>query len=135
MEAIITMYADVYPEQVTPKSVMIAEDNADLRNLFTTVFKKRGYIVYAVQDGQQALDQLKIKLPDVLVLDVNMPYVSGLDLLRMVRESSTMKHVQVILVSGNTMVEHMPEAALADLMLVKPVSPYDLVTLADRLII
>jgi len=130
------MYADADSEPTPAKSVLIAEDNADLRNLFSTVFRRRGYAVQTAQDGRQALTLLEtLSLPDVLVLDVNMPFVSGLDLLQTVRASETMKHVQVILVSGNTMVEHVPEAALADLMLIKPVSPHDLVTLADRLII
>ncbi|MBK9749803.1 MAG: response regulator transcription factor [Anaerolineae bacterium] len=121
---------------VNAKRVLIAEDNADLRKLFSYVFQKNGYAVHTVADGQRALDFLNTQpLPDVIILDVNMPYVSGLDLLQHVRATSTMKHVQVILVSGNSTVEHAPEAALADLMLIKPVSPNDLVTLADRLII
>lgn len=121
---------------VNAKRVLIAEDNADLRKLFSYVFQKNGYDVHTVADGQRALDFLNTQpLPDVIILDVNMPYVSGLDLLQHVRATSTMKHVQVILVSGNSTVEHAPEAALADLMLIKPVSPNDLVTLADRLII
>ncbi len=134
------MYVDARPnsrsqQAVAMKTVMIAEDNNDLRALFSLVFKKRGYTVFAVEDGQQALDLLNEQLPDVLILDVNMPFVSGLELLKYVRQSSRLKRVQVIVVSGNTMVERMPEAAYADLMLVKPVSPNDLVTLADRLIV
>ncbi len=128
------MNATMRPEEIVVKSVMIAEDNEDLRILFSAVFRKRGYQVYPVEDGRQALNLLNIHLPDILILDVNMPYVSGLDLLKYIRESAVLKRVQVILVSGNVMVERMPEAAYADLLLVKPVSPNDLVTLADRLV-
>lgn len=122
------------PHTNAEKTVMIAEDNAPLRKLFGSVFAKQGYRVYTVEDGQQALDLLDECMPNLLILDVNMPYVNGLDVLMYVRSSETLKHLQVILVSGNTMVEHMPEAAFADLMLVKPVSTHDLVTLAQRLI-
>lgn len=128
------MQSLVNPERIAMKTVLIAEDNRDLRNLFCLVFSKRGYNVYPAADGQQTLDLLEQLTPDILILDHNMPYVSGLEILRRVREADTNPHMQVILVSGNTMVERSPEAAYADLMLVKPVSPGDLVTLADRLI-
>ncbi|MBE2270337.1 MAG: response regulator [Anaerolinea sp.] len=122
-----------FAEETRVKSVLIADDNFDLRVLFSAMFRRRGYDVRLVSDGREALAALETLVPDVLVLDVNMPNVSGLEVLRSVRASEVHKKVYVIIVSGNTMVERMPEAQFADLLLIKPVSPIDLVTLAERL--
>lgn len=127
------MYYAETLETTCVKTILIAEDNKDLRRLFSSIFRKRGYDVYSVENGQQAVDFLTIQLPDLLVLDVNMPELCGLDVLKFVREMTTTKHVQVIIVSGNTMIERIPEAKYADLLLMKPVSTHDLVTLAERL--
>jgi DNA-binding response OmpR family regulator len=116
------------------KTVLIAEDNHDLLNLFSMVFSKRGYDVYPAVDGQQALKMLERMTPDILILDHNLPFVTGLNVLKHVREALHDYHMQVILVTGNTMLEYAPEAAYADLTLIKPISPNQLVTLADRLL-
>ncbi len=115
------------------KNVLIAEDNEDLQIIFSTMFKKRGYNVHVVVNGQEALDYLNTQAPDILILDVNMPYVSGLDVLSWVRQHPPLKDVKVIVVTGNNLAEQSPAASLADLMLIKPVSTFDLITLADRL--
>jgi CheY-like chemotaxis protein len=115
------------------KNVLIAEDNQDLQIIFSFLFKKRGYNVDVAVNGQEALNYLNTQAPDILILDVNMPYVSGLDVLSWVRQHPPLKDVKVIVVTGNNLAEQSPEAHLADLMLIKPVSTFDLVTLADRL--
>ncbi|MBC7870040.1 MAG: response regulator [Chitinophagaceae bacterium] len=115
------------------KTVLIAEDNEDLQIIFSRTFKSRGYQVQVVVDGQEALDYLITHVPDILILDVNMPYVSGLDVLVWLRQTPSFKDTKVILVTGNNLAEQSPQAQLADLMLIKPVSTFDLITLADRL--
>lgn len=120
------------PEQ--RNSVLIVEDNHDLRTIFAYAFHPSQYAVRVAEDGVVALELLQAELPDVMVLDINMPRLSGLDVLRYVRSNQQMKHVKIIVVTGNLQTLHLPEADYADLLLVKPIDISDLITLAQRLI-
>ena len=118
----------------TKKRVLIAEDDTDLRTIFAKIFSRREFEVQLAVDGQQAITALEQMLPDILILDVNMPYISGLDVLTYIRASEHLKHLKVIVVTGNATAYQSPESNLADLFLIKQVSTHDLVVLAQRLI-
>ena len=120
-------------EVMAMKRVLIAEDNPDLRAIFARVFSRQHFTVTLAMDGVEAMKCLDEEVPDVLVLDVNMPRMSGLQVLARIRQQQKLKGLKVIVVTGNALAVQHPEAAYADLFLVKPVSILDLVTLAERL--
>lgn len=120
-------------QQSALKQVLIVEDNFDLRTIFARAFDKNRFSVDVAVDGEEAIDYLQHDLPDVVILDINMPKVSGLEVLRYVRENQQTKNIKVVVVTGNVMAMQSPEAELADLLLVKPVSIDDLVLLSERL--
>jgi CheY-like chemotaxis protein len=112
--------------------LLIAEDNDDLRRTFTLAFERSGFEVQAVCDGEEALTELKDGIPDVLIVDIGLPRVSGIDVIRFVREKETTRRTKIVVVTGNHLYDQAPEASLADLFLIKPVRPTDLVRLAKR---
>lgn len=114
------------------KRVLIAEDNVNLRSIFEIAFEA-WFDVHLAEDGQAAIDHLLQDVPDVLVLDVNMPRVTGLEVLAFVRQELHQHDVKVILVTGNIVAMTDNHAQAADLVLVKPVSVEELVTLTNRL--
>ena len=114
--------------------VLIAEDNPDLRHIFMVAFTRYHYEVLTAEDGQAALDLLDNVKPDLLVLDINMPRVNGLEVLQRVRARPDMKHMKIMIVTGNVIAGNTPEAEAADLLLIKPVSLPDLIKLAERLL-
>lgn len=114
------------------KTALIVEDNKDLRRIFSLAFRKDGYAVVTAADGQEALDYLATQDADVIILDVNMPRVSGLDVLRQVRERTDYHH-KIIMVTADYRAEQGDIAQMADLFLIKPVSTRDLIVLANRL--
>ncbi len=116
------------------KKVLIAEDNMDLREIFSRAFDLAHFDVQAASNGRIALDMLDSLMPDVLVLDINMPQISGLEVLSRIRSSATLKHMKVIVVTGNNVAAQSEEAALADLFLIKPIGIHELVTFANRLL-
>lgn len=117
---------------IDTKLVCIAEDNPDLQSIFGMVFEHAAFRTVTVSDGRQALACIQQDTPDLLVVDVNMPYVSGLEVLRRVRQNPQTAQMQVIVVTGNTQALTTPEAALADLVLVKPVDVFELRTFVER---
>lgn len=115
------------------KKVLIVEDNPDLRAIFARTFDRQHFSVHVVDNGLQALCYLETEMSDLIILDVNIPYLSGLEVLRSVRENPRAEHVKVVLVTGNCTAVHTPEAQTADLILLKPVNVSDLIMLAQRL--
>lgn len=119
---------------MVPKYVCIAEDNDDLRMIFEMAFANFGFNVHAVEDGRQAMQVLDEVVPDVLVLDVNMPHVTGLEIVRRVAADHRMRETKIVLVTGNPQALLGPEGDYADLCLVKPVDPIELGQLVKRLV-
>jgi len=116
------------------KKVLIVDDNPDLRFIFTRTFDRRDFLVDSASNGLEAIERLQNDPPDIMILDVNMPGISGFDVLRYVRQNEKTKNMKVVLVTGNCMAMQAPEAEGADLLLIKPVSVNDLITLAQRLV-
>jgi chemosensory pili system protein ChpA (sensor histidine kinase/response regulator) len=114
--------------------VLIAEDNPDLSRIFMLAFARFHYEVLIARDGQEALDIMDQVKPDLLILDINMPRVNGLEVLKRVRARADLKQIKIIVVTGNVIAGHSPEVEAADLLLIKPVSLPDLLRLAERLL-
>jgi CheY-like chemotaxis protein len=123
---------DLFADEL--QKVLIVEDNPDLRIIFARAFDPHHYTVLMAEDGITALEILEAELPDAMILDINMPRLSGLDVLRSVRNNQQMKHVKIIVVTGNSRAAQSPEADYADLFLMKPIDIGDLISLAQRLI-
>ena len=81
------------------KSVLIVEDNTGILRLLTLELKLQGYDVINAQDGREAIKQVKLKLPDILLLDMNLPVMNGLEVLEQLRSFS---RVPVIVISSHT---------------------------------
>ena len=65
--------------------ILVAEDNQDLQSLLRHALESDGYAVHVAADGQEALDQYDAVSPDLLVLDIMMPRLSGFEVLRELR--------------------------------------------------
>jgi DNA-binding response OmpR family regulator len=65
-----------------PKAqILVAEDDAVLRNLYIKKFTIAGYSIRAAEDGEQAVREIESRVPDVLVLDIHMPKMDGFQVL------------------------------------------------------
>jgi DNA-binding NtrC family response regulator len=78
--------------------VLVADDERNLRELLVRELTRRGHAVTGVSDGQAALDQLAEDVPDVLLLDIKMPRVEGIEVLRALQEYP--EAPQVIVMTG-----------------------------------
>ena len=116
------------------KSICVAEDNKDLQEIFMMILEMTPHRINMVTDGREAMDFLTTNKPDLVILDVNMPHVSGLDVLRHIRESGNFIHTKVMIVTGNVHINVEAEAAYADVILIKPFDMSELKTLVDRLL-
>ncbi len=78
------------------KTVLVAEDNAVNRELVTEMLEMLGYGVLEARDGQEALEQLAAQLPDVVLLDLQMPRIDGRETIRRIRDNPAWRHLPVI---------------------------------------
>lgn len=111
----------------TPR-VLIADDNADMREYVARMLRNDGYLVDAVTDGQQALDAVRAELPDVVISDVMMPLLDGLQLVSALRSDPRTAAIPVLLLSARAGQEAAIEGlqAGADDYLVKPFAAAEL---------
>jgi two-component system cell cycle response regulator DivK len=111
---------------------LIVEDNDDLANLFAEAMQAAQFKTEIIQDGLAARKRLGEVVPSILVLDMHLPHVSGMDILREVRVGSRMRDVQVIVVTADASAGSSVNEQ-ADLVLLKPVTYSQLSALATRL--
>jgi len=69
-----------------PFRILVVDDDADVRDMLTRFLKRRGYIVDNAADGREALRALRSHEPDVMLLDIYLPEMSGLDLLNEIKD-------------------------------------------------
>lgn len=81
-------------------TVLIVDDNADICRVLARLVRASGHAADVVLGGQEALDYLASKQPDMLILDVMMPRVDGLEVLRVVRKDPRTAEVPVIMFSA-----------------------------------
>jgi len=109
--------------------VLAVDDNPDNVELIADIIGALGYDVVRAFDGQQALDSVSQQIPDLVLLDVNMPGMSGFDVLRELRADEATAQLPVILLTALADIEYRVEGLDlgADDYLTKPYSPRELI--------
>jgi PAS domain S-box-containing protein len=110
------------------RRVLLADDNADLRDYIGRLLMDHGYDVDLVADGEAALAALRARRPDLLVTDVMMPRLDGFGLLRAVREDARLRDLPIVMLSARAGDDAKVEGldAGADDYLTKPFSAREL---------
>ena len=117
------------------KKIMVVDDEPDVLAVAVFRFKKLGYEVFTATNGQEALDLLQGVLPDVMLLDLRLPQINGIDVCKKVKHDERLKHIPVILFTASTdnIAANVLEAG-ADDFLIKPFEPEDLLNKVRNLV-
>ena len=119
-----------------PMRILLAEDNAVNRQLATRLLEKRGHTVIAACNGREALELLERQKVDLILMDVQMPDIDGLEAIRMIRqkEKASGAHVPIISVTAHVMRGDRENcmAAGADDYVSKPLTPDELFSAMER---
>jgi CheY-like chemotaxis protein len=81
-------------------NVLLVEDDADARGLYGYMLALAGYKVKAVRNGLEAFAQIQVDRPDVIVTDIAMPILSGLDLIMAVRSNDELADLPVVAITS-----------------------------------
>ena len=108
--------------------VLIADDTESIRSLFSKLLLADGHEVLSAADGAAALDVVQHHRPDVILLDVTMPHIDGLEVCRRLKADPATRLTPVVLVTGQTDLSDRIRGleAGADEFLSKPVHPHEL---------
>jgi len=86
------------------KTVLAIEDNKVNMLLVSRVVEAEGYELLRAEDGPQALELLEEVSPDLILLDVNIPGINGLDLARMIKDDAKLSSIPVVATTANVLV-------------------------------
>ncbi|MDB9514021.1 response regulator [Kamptonema animale CS-326] len=117
-------------------TVLVVDDNPDLRTYVARILRQANFSVVLARNGAEGLEMAKSDDPDVIVTDLMMPVVSGLDLIRMIREDDLLKGTPVILLTAkadeDTRIEGVERGA--DAYLSKPFNDRELLAEVRNLV-
>ena len=86
----------------TNNYILVAEDDQDVAFLITEMLKEEGYEYVWAQDGQEALEIMDKQMPNLLITDIMMPRMDGIELIKKIREEDDKRHLPIIVVSART---------------------------------
>lgn len=119
-------------EQLKAFTLLYAEDEKKVQTKMAEYFESYFKTVYCASDGYEALELHKRHLPDVVILDINMPRINGLEVARRIRQDDN--KTRIIMMSAHSEIELLLQATEIDMSryLIKPVSPFDLKQALDK---
>ena len=117
---------------MTQPLALIIEDDPKLSTIYDTVVTQAGYATETIRRGDEALKRLSAVSPSLILLDIHLPYVSGLELLKVIRATEALVKVPVIVLTADLYMADSAEE-LADYVLIKSFGVSRLRELAAKL--
>jgi two-component system phosphate regulon response regulator PhoB len=110
------------------QTILVAEDQQHVRSLIEYKLRNSGYNVVCVEDGRAALEKAAEIIPDLILLDIMMPLMTGFEVLAALRENEKTKHVAVVMVTAQSKEDEILKGLElgADDYITKPFSPNEL---------
>ncbi|WP_407666148.1 Hpt domain-containing protein [Microbulbifer bruguierae] len=97
-------------EPETQKLVMVVDDSVTVRKVTTRFLEREGFRVITAKDGQDAIIQLQDVIPDVMLLDIEMPRMDGFEVARNMRSSGRLRDIPIIMITSRTGKKHRDHA-------------------------
>ncbi|MCU0498300.1 MAG: response regulator [Anaerolineae bacterium] len=120
---------------MTTRKAFIIEDNVELGYIYKTVLEAVDFTVENITDGKEALRRFETEVPDLIILDMNLPQVSGHYIYQKLRADERFKQMPIVIATANELVATALRHQLGerDFLLVKPISPNKLRALGKEL--
>lgn len=87
-------------------TILVAEDDADIRLMVKTLLELKGYRVVEAGDGQQTIETAQAVLPDLILMDLQLPRLNGFAVTRFVRQNDLLSHVPIVIITGHDPAKH-----------------------------
>lgn len=119
---------------MTKKKILIADDESSLRLLVSSTLEDERFEIIQAIDGADALEKAEKHQPDLIILDVMMPNMSGLEVCRTIKTAGTLHMPKIIVLTAKGQEQDIKEAGKvgADRYLKKPFSPLELLNVVEQ---
>jgi DNA-binding response OmpR family regulator len=81
------------------KKILVVDDEQEIVNLLVLRLEHEGFQIITANDGAAAMEKVKSKLPDLVIMDVAMPPPNGFQVCRMIKDDKTLNHIPVVLLT------------------------------------
>jgi two-component system alkaline phosphatase synthesis response regulator PhoP/two-component system response regulator VicR len=116
--------------------ILVCDDERHIVRLIQVNLERQGYTVVTAFDGKEGLEKVRSEKPNLLVLDVMMPYMDGFEVLKNLRREADTEDLPVIMLTAKAQDKDVFEGYHygADMYLTKPFNPMELVTFVKRIL-
>jgi CheY-like chemotaxis protein len=121
---------------MTNPVVLLVDDNEDCRIIYGSTLRHAGYTVHTAIDGYQCLDMAATSVPDLILLDIGMPRMDGMEALGKLKGNPTTTDIPVVAVSARVSTDQQERVLKAGFteVLLKPVAPAQILATVQRLV-
>ncbi|MDR1368198.1 MAG: response regulator, partial [Candidatus Accumulibacter sp.] len=89
-----------------PSTIMVVDDSLTIRKIANRLLSRNGYQTLLARDGIEALELLRDRIPDIMLVDIEMPRMDGFELTRAVRASDRLRNIPIIMITSRTSDKH-----------------------------
>jgi two-component system alkaline phosphatase synthesis response regulator PhoP len=116
--------------------ILVCDDERSIVRLIQVNLERQGWEVVPAYDGKEGLEKIRSEKPDIVVLDVMMPYMDGFEVLKNLRRDPQTQNLPVVMLTAKAQDKDVFEGYHygADIYLTKPFNPMELVTFIKRII-
>jgi DNA-binding response OmpR family regulator len=113
---------------LVPTTILVVDDDPVIQKLLSVNFEMEGYVVRTASDGVEGLEAVEAEVPDLILLDVMMPRMDGLEVVRRLKADGATAAIPVILLSAKAQAADISDGldAGADDYITKPFDPLEL---------
>jgi CheY-like chemotaxis protein len=111
-----------------PCKILVVDDNSDHRELMVIMLEAEGYVVLTAKDGSEGLEQIEAHRPNLIICDVMMPGIDGIEMVKLLRQIPEHRSLPLLMITAHGDVRERAISAGADRTLGKPFDLDDLIT-------
>ncbi|WP_295771665.1 response regulator [uncultured Mucilaginibacter sp.] len=115
--------------------ILICDDDAGILNMLNVMLDYEGYDVVAVDDSSEIKGLIEQRLPDIIIIDLWMPTVSGYDAIKAIKANPDTSRIPIVAISASPDGRNIAMEAGANEFITKPFDIYDLIDVVNRLLV
>jgi two-component system phosphate regulon response regulator PhoB len=117
------------------KKILIVDDSKEIRMLVKATLENNDYKVFEASNGEKAVELAEKYKPDIIIMDLMMPGLDGIEATRQIKSSSITNRCPIIILTGSESLKYAEalKAGATDVF-IKPFSPLDLITKVDQIL-
>ncbi|MBI4752800.1 response regulator [Candidatus Desantisbacteria bacterium] len=118
-----------------PKKVLIVDDQIHIRKIIADKISRAGYIVINAENGQEAVDMAKAEKPDLIIMDIMMPVMNGIEAIKILKQDPDMANIPTLVLTAMELGDNEIELAGIGIkdndIVTKPFSPKELLDIIN----